>query len=223
VISKTTFFGPFNNTFLFHYYITSLSWLALVPFTMSLVVFGSDHIFNTPQIFVLSERIIRRDHFDIQDDNGNKRYAIKGKFFSIHQRKFIQTPDGKNLAQIEHQHFTMHRHIELQDLEDKTLVIARTAAVLQLHSNVELWLTQIDPSYKRKPDLVVEGSIMSRTFEIFDSSKKLLASSKRKVFTMKNMLTGQDTYYLEVQPGVDCLLMVGVVVILDEMFNDKKS
>ena len=51
----------------------------------------------------------------------------------------------------------------------------------------------------------------------------MIAKIYRPVITGRQMLTGQQDYYLEVAPNVDVALMCVITVCLDEMKKDNNN
>jgi len=112
----------------------------------------------------------------------------------------------------------MHRTIRIIDQNKQTVVIAKTHHFLQLHANIDVYLGSKE---KPQPDIIVKGSIFSKDFKFFNQQEEMIAHVNRKILTVRNILTGNDTYHVEVVAGQDRALIVSLVVCIEEMFETK--
>jgi len=133
----------------------------------------------------------------------------------------LRDVNQKRIAQLTQKIFTLHRQFEISDLDDKILVIARTRKWLQLHSNVDVWFGSEEQ--EREPDIKIDGSFLARQYKFKNKSDEVIAEVSRKIFTKRNILTGNDTFHVYVAPTVDVAFILLLVVGLDEMFTDNKN
>lgn len=72
---------------------------------------------------------------------------------------------------------------------------------------------------KGNPDVVITGNHNSTHFRIMNSQNQEVGTVRRRKYSLKNMLTDQDTYDVNVQggsPALICMMAVG----LDEIYED---
>jgi len=113
---------------------------------------------------------------------------VRGKFFTLHKRKILEDAHGHELGELEHQILTLHRCIKIQDKKGKVLATAKTHGIIQLHANVDLWLSDKDEGV---PDVTIEGSIFSKEFTLKNKEGEILAQISRKIFTLRNFFDTQ--------------------------------
>ncbi|KAI4344150.1 hypothetical protein L6164_011414 [Bauhinia variegata] len=71
----------------------------------------------------------------------------------------------------------------------------------------------------------IEGSYSQRCCKIYSipsdhSSRESVAEIKRKVDPSSNVMLGKDVFWLNLQPGFDGAFAMGLVLILDQMYDD---
>lgn len=71
----------------------------------------------------------------------------------------------------------------------------------------------------------IEGSYPLRCCKIYStpsdhSSRECVADIKRKVDPSTNVMLGKDVFWLSLQPGFDGAFAMGLVLILDQMYDD---
>ena len=71
----------------------------------------------------------------------------------------------------------------------------------------------------------IEGSYSQRCCKIYNvsshqSSKEPVAEIKRKVDPPTNVMLGKDVFWLSLKPGFDGAFAMGLVLILDQMYDD---
>jgi hypothetical protein len=70
-------------------------------------------------------------------------------------------------------------------------------------------------------ELNVEGSWFDRSATI-TMGNVVVAQISRKLFKLREIVGGQQTYYVTVAPGVDLALIAALCVCLDEKANEKE-
>lgn len=70
-------------------------------------------------------------------------------------------------------------------------------------------------------ELLIKGDWLDRSATI-TMGNVVVAQISRSYFNMREVLGGQQTYYVTVAPRVDLALMAAICVCLDEKENEKK-
>lgn len=70
-------------------------------------------------------------------------------------------------------------------------------------------------------ELLIKGDWLDRSATI-TMGNVVVAQISRSYFNMREVLGGQQTYYVTVAPHVDLALMAAICVCLDEKENEKK-
>jgi uncharacterized protein YxjI len=71
--------------------------------------------------------------------------------------------------------------------------------------------------------LVIRGRFRNKAKIVDTSTGALVGRVDKKLFKMREMALGQQTYHLTVAPGVDMALLVALGVCLDEMVNEGQN
>ena len=72
---------------------------------------------------------------------------------------------------------------------------------------------------KSRPVLTITGNFNNTHFRMMDAGNREVAIVRRKKFSLKNMLTDQDSYEVTIMQGSPALLCM-IVVALDEIYED---
>lgn len=71
--------------------------------------------------------------------------------------------------------------------------------------------------------LLLKGDMFGRSATICIENGLPIAMIKRKGMNVANLVFDQQTYFVDVAPGVDLALMAGLCILLDEIENDQSS
>lgn len=94
----------------------------------------------------------------------------------------------------------------------RSSIIGRSSVTVQLYC---------DPSEQYE----IEGSYPQRCCQIYsrssdDTSRECVAEIKRKVDPTTKVMLGKDVFWLSLQPGFDAAFAMGLILILDQMYED---
>ena len=81
--------------------------------------------------------------------------------------------------------------------------------------------TFVNASNGQNVEFLVKGDWFDRSASI-TMGGTVVAQISRSVFNVRELMGGQQTYYVTIAPGVDLAMMAAVCVCLDERENEKK-
>lgn len=67
----------------------------------------------------------------------------------------------------------------------------------------------------------MRGQFFDRSADITDEQGRVIAKIRREFVNMREVFAGNQTYGVEVAPGVDLALIAAIVVAVDEQRNEK--
>jgi uncharacterized protein YxjI len=72
-------------------------------------------------------------------------------------------------------------------------------------------------------ELMIRGDWIDKSAKItIGDGGQVIAQISRKIFNARELIGGQQTYYVTVAPGVDVAMVAAFCVCLDEAENEKK-
>uniref|UniRef100_A0A0D6R3E9 Protein LURP-one-related 15 n=1 Tax=Araucaria cunninghamii TaxID=56994 RepID=A0A0D6R3E9_ARACU len=161
--------------------------------------------------------------FTVTDSGGNVVFKVAGKVMSLHDRRVLQDAAGNPLLTLKQKTFTMHRTWEAyrgnSSDQQNFLFTARKSSMIQLKTALDVFLA--GNKDEKHTDFHVKGSFLERSCTIYRGDR-IVAEMKRK-HTVTNVLLGKDTFVVVMQPGIDYAFIVALIVLLDEINDDRKD
>lgn len=143
------------------------------------------------------------DHFDIKDDSGRVRFVVRGKFFTIGKKLWIDSPNGQELLFVKQRLFSMLARFDLYQGENYVGKIKRRLSIFTKRLKIE----------SSFGNFKVKGNVFAWDFKITDESDNLVANIS------KSILKIADTYTVDAYSND--LLVMAVAVTLDSIFHPK--
>ncbi|KAL8526527.1 hypothetical protein ACS0TY_015647 [Phlomoides rotata] len=163
--------------------------------------------------------------FGVTDINGNIMFQIKGKLFSIHDRRVLLDAAGNPIITFQQKLITAHRRWQAfrgDSTDSKNLIFsARKSSLLQFKTKLDVFLA----SNTREDicDFRIEGSWLERSCLIYAGNTNNIVAQMHKKHSAQSILLGKDTFGVTVYPNVDYAFIVALVVILEEINEDRKG
>lgn len=160
------------------------------------------------------------DSFSIKRvDTGDAFFKVKGNALSLKDSKTIQDMNGNALYKMSEAMLSLRGRMTIVDPATKQPVITlRRKGYLPMSKTIHAWVGGEDVT---EPYLEVKGDFLRKDFKItHPATGKVLASIKRKPFTLSNIVLEKDTYIIRVEPGLDTALLVFFVIAVDEQYRD---
>ena len=159
---------------------------------------------NHGRRFQMRERMLSiGDDYWIEDEEGQRAFLVDGKALRIRDTWELKDPTGRTVAEIKERKLTLRDKVTIE-LEGRHATVTKRIVGIRDHFKVE-----VDGG----EDLKVHGNIVDHEYEIERDGDKVAEISK-KWFRIR------DTYGVEVEPGVDPILILAITVAVDGMSHD---
>lgn len=170
------------------------------------------------QTFRIEEKALSatRDSFVVRDMNGALRYKVDGSF-TVHEVKSMRDIHGQTLLVLRESRLRIRDRITIFSPNNTPLMTLQKTSPIQLGTKKVNGFVGAYP--KGNPDIVITGNHNNTHFRIMNAQSQEVGIVRRRKFSVKNMLTDQDTYEVTVQGGSPALLCF-IAVGLDEIYED---
>ena len=179
---------------------------------------------DTPVSFKLREKIfsISEDSFKIQRlDTKDDVFAVKGNVFSLRDSKKLFDKDGNPLLKMTDALISIRDRMFIENACSKEVIYTlRKKGVIPIIGThtVKVWAGDSDDG---EPILEVKGDIIAKNFDIKDvATGNIIATVKRNIFNLRNVVMDKDTYVVTVNPGANTALMIFLAIAIDEQYHD---
>ncbi|KAF2118951.1 tubby C-terminal-like domain-containing protein [Lophiotrema nucula] len=182
----------------------------------------SQFIAQKTETLVLKEHVLSLsgDSFSVKLADGTPVLQVEGKVMSISGRKTVRDMQGNHLFDICKEHFHIHATFAIKNPQDQKIMEVKSKFQL-LGSKAVATFTS---SNGKAEQLQMKGNWFDTSADITDEAQGgiVVARIDRKLLSGKDIFFGQQTYALQVAPGVDMALMVAMCICMDEKNNEGK-
>ncbi len=146
------------------------------------------------------------EDYDIEDAQGRPAFHVDGKLLRIRETFVITDEHGREVVTVKQKHLTLH----------ETMTVERGGETIASVSKAFLSFPgdKFTIDVKEGQDLVAQGDFLEHNYTIRRGGD-VVARISKAWFALR------DTYGIEVEPGEDTGLILGVAVIIDELTHDK--
>lgn len=145
------------------------------------------------------------EDFTIEDEQGRPAFKVDGKVMRIRETFEITRMDGAEVVTV--------REKKLAIRDSMTLLRGGETVATVKKALIAPFGDRFNVEVAGGGDLEVKGSILDHEYEVRRGGETVARVSK-------SWFTLRDTYGIDIQPGQDEGLILGVVVALDEMAHD---
>jgi len=176
---------------------------------------------TAPEAIVLKEKVLSLtgDSFSIKLAKGTPILQVQGKLLSMSGRKKVSDMAGVHLFSIVKEHLHLHKTFAVENPSGQKIMEVKSSFQL-IGSKATATFTSQNGSQET---LTMRGNWLDTTADIVDEAQGgvVVARINRKLLSGRDVLFGQQTYGVEIAPGVDMALMAALAICLDESQNDK--
>ncbi|PNP85754.1 hypothetical protein FNYG_00810 [Fusarium nygamai] len=159
------------------------------------------------------------DEFEVQHVNGLPILKVEGKVMSISGRKMVYDMRCNHLFSIVRKHLHFRTRYVVEDPQGREIMNVRSSFRL-LSSKATATFNSLDGSAEV---LEMKGSWRDYSACIVDTISDNVVGRISRTISSRDLLFGQQTYALEVKPGVDMALMVAICICFDERNNENRA
>ncbi|EOY04532.1 Uncharacterized protein TCM_019770 [Theobroma cacao] len=173
---------------------------AYTPPTNPIVVIREQFLAPYPVELKIQQKVftLAENNFDVTDANGSLIFKVKGKLFSIRDRRVLLDAAGNPLVSLKQKILTVHRRWQVFRGESNS-------------SNDLLFM----------PDFRIKGGWHESECTIY-AGETMIAQMHRK-HSLQTVVFDTDNFGVTACPNVDFAFIVTLVVILDEINADRSG
>ena len=145
------------------------------------------------------------DDFRVRDETGADRYIVDGKVFTLGHRVIIRDTRGGEEA-------TIHQH--LIALLPTYEITRQGEEVAEVRKKLTLFREGFTVDIPGPDDLSVQGDLFDHEY-VFTRDGQTVATVSKQWFTLR------DSYGVEVEPGVDPVLILASAIVIDLVNEDQ--
>ncbi|CAG5182459.1 uncharacterized protein ALTATR162_LOCUS10172 [Alternaria atra] len=173
-----------------------------------------------PETLVLKEKVLSLsgDSFSIKLANGTPVLQVEGKVMSLTGRKKMFDMQGNHLCSIVKEHFHLHSTYVVES--------AKGEKIMEVKSSFKLMGSKATATFAssngKQEVLTMRGNFFDTQADILDEAQGglVVARIDRKILSGKDIFFGQQTYGVQIAPGVDMALIAALCICLDEKNNE---
>ncbi|KAL3531619.1 hypothetical protein ACH5RR_005140 [Cinchona calisaya] len=174
-------------------------------------------------IIVRKLMTLSEGNFGVTDVNGNLMFKVKGKLLNLRDRRILLDAAGNPLVSFQQKILTAHRRWKVfrgDSSSDKDLLFSvKKSSLLQFKTKLDVFLAS--NTKEDVCDFKIEGSWLERSCTIYAGDSSTIVAQMHKKHNVQSVVLGKDTFAVTVYPNVDYAFIVALVVILEEINEDR--
>ncbi|PKU74468.1 protein LURP-one-related 15 [Dendrobium catenatum] len=159
----------------------------------------------------------------VTDVNGNILFKVKGKFLSLRDRRILLDAAGNPLLSMQQKMISMHRRWQVYKGDSSNsadlLFSVKKSSLLQFKTGLDVFVAS--NTAESQCDFKVKGSFHERSCLIYLGDSTNVIARMHREYTVKNIVLGKDAFGITIYPNVDYAFVVALIVILDEINEDR--
>ncbi|XP_017220903.1 protein LURP-one-related 15-like [Daucus carota subsp. sativus] len=167
---------------------------------------------------------ISEGNFGVTDANGNIMFKVKGKLLSLRDRRILLDAAGNPILSLQQKIMSVHRRWEVYRGDSKDskdlLFSVKKSSLLQFKTQLDVFLAS--NTSEHHCDFKIKGSWFERSCTIYAANSTVIAQMHRK-HSVSSIVLGKDKFAVTVYPHVDYAFIVALVVILEEINEDRSG
>ncbi|KAL1368805.1 hypothetical protein HN51_022945 [Arachis hypogaea] len=165
------------------------------------------------------------DSFSVTDINGQTLFTLKGSLLTLRDHRVLLDAAGTPVVTLRRKLMTAHDRWQVfrgdsSDMKDLIFSLKRSS-FFQLKTKLDVFLAH--NTEEKVCDFKVKGSWFERSCVIYAGESLNIVAQMHKKHTAQSIMFGKDNFMVTVYPNVDYAFIVALIVILDEINQDKNS
>ncbi|XP_057489556.1 protein LURP-one-related 10-like [Actinidia eriantha] len=166
---------------------------------------------------------ITEGNFTVTDVNGNIMFQIKGKFFSLRDRRVLLDAAGNPILTFQQKILTAHRRWNVfrgESTDAKDLLFSvKKSSLIQFKTELDVFFAT--NTKEDVCDFKVKGSWLERSCTIYLGDTTNIIAQMHRKHSVQSIVLGKDMFAVTVYPHVDYAFIVALVVVLEEINEDR--
>ncbi|XP_020596762.1 protein LURP-one-related 15-like [Phalaenopsis equestris] len=159
----------------------------------------------------------------VTDVNGNIVFKVKGKFLSLRDHRVLFDAAGNPILSMQQKAISMHRRWQVfrgdSSNSSDLLFSVKKSGLLQFRTELDVFLAS--NTAESQCDFKIRGSFHERSCLIYLGDSTNVLARMHREYTVKNIVLGKDAFGVTIYPNVDYAFVVALIVILDEINEDR--
>ncbi|XP_061339077.1 protein LURP-one-related 15-like [Gastrolobium bilobum] len=165
------------------------------------------------------------DNFTVTNVNGKVVFNLKGSLMSLHDNRVLLDAAGKPIVTIRRKVMTGHDRWQAfrgESMEMKDLIFSvKRSSMFQLKTKLDVFLA--DNTKEKVCDFKVKGSWFEKSCVVYAGESLTIVAQMHKKHTVQSIAFGKDNFMVTVYPDIDYAFIVALILILDEINQDKRQ
>ncbi|XP_012089727.1 protein LURP-one-related 15 [Jatropha curcas] len=161
----------------------------------------------------------------VTDANGALIFKVKSKLLSIRDRRYLLDAAGNILATFRQKIMTAHRRWQVfrgDSTDSQDLIFSvKKSSLIQFKTELDVFLAA--NTREDVPDFKVKGSWFERSCTIYLGQSNTIIAQMHRKHTLSTIVFDADNFGVTVYPNIDYAFIVSLVVILDEINEDRRG
>ncbi|XP_019162277.1 PREDICTED: protein LURP-one-related 10-like [Ipomoea nil] len=167
---------------------------------------------------------LQEGKFEILDVNGTVMFKVKSKLFSLRDRRVLVDTLDHPIVTFQQKIFTAHRRWQAfrgESTDPKDLLFSvKKSSLFQLKTKLDVFLAG---NKGEVCDFHIKGSWLERSCVIYAGESSAIVAQMHKKHTAGSIFLGKEHFGVTVYPNVDYAFIVALVVILEEINQDRSG
>ncbi|XP_015583625.2 protein LURP-one-related 15 [Ricinus communis] len=197
------------------------------PLQTPVVVIGPQFLAQYPVDLKVATKLMSfgESNFGVTDMNGTLIFRVKSKLLSIRDRRHLLDIAGNVIATFQQKIMTAHRRWKVfrgESTNDQDLLFSvKKSSIIQFKTELDVCLAA--NTAEDVPDFKVRGSWLERSCTIYLGQTNTIIAQMHRKHTLQTVVFDADNFGVTVYPNVDYAFVVALVVILDEINEDRRG
>ncbi|XP_057788815.1 protein LURP-one-related 8 [Salvia miltiorrhiza] len=160
--------------------------------------------------------LLNCEGFTVFDPRGNLVYRVDNYMAAAKGHIFLMDASGATLLTIRRKKLSLGDTWLIFDgetAENPRYTVRKNVSLLNSRCLAHVFQKKSVPIY------LIEGSYARRCCSVYDEKRRRVAEIKQKEASVTGVAFGKDVFRLEVQPGFDAAVAMGMVILLDQMYG----
>nr|GMC90140.1 protein LURP-one-related 10-like [Ipomoea batatas] len=168
---------------------------------------------------------LQEGKFEVLDINGTLMFKIKSKLLSIRDRRILVDTNDTPIVTFQQKILTAHRRWQAfrgESTDPKDLLFSvKKSSLFQLKTKLDVFLA--GNTKGEVCDFHIKGSWLERSCVIYAGDSSTIVAQMHKKHTAGSVFLGKEHFGVTVYPNVDYAFIVALVVILEEINQDRSG
>jgi len=182
---------------------------------------GATYCAVEPTTLAMKEKAfsLSGDTFKIKDaKSGQVVFQIEGKVISLHDKKKLLDGNGNEIAVFAKKLVSIHKTFVVSRGDEKLMTITKKMAFMKSKMVAEVKNLCSDG---REMKIEAVGDWRDKNVVVSEEGGGILATISRKSLNLNSVAFDAQTYYLQVNPGVDSAMIVLLALAFDELEQEE--